>query len=149
MGKVLSKVRNQMCEVNKRGKYTAEPFLSQSFYTFSTVISGLKCSERKANCSNFHASFGGIHADSQTLRLSFKVFYLSFLRNNPDLRLSSDTWKQYTKSQEKVIKCIFSPDTDPPTKSFPSPDWKRQALSHVPVDEVGQGLNQFLSQSWF
>lgn len=147
VGKALPKVRNQMHEVNRRGKYTAEPFVSHSFYTSSTVISGLKCSERKANCSNFHAPFGGIHADSQTPRLSFKVFYLRFFRNNCDVRLSFDTWSQYTESQ--VRKCIPTPAIDPSTRSFPSPDWRRQGLSHVPVDEVGQGLNQFLSQSWF
>lgn len=104
VGKALPKVRNQMREVNRRGKYTAEPFVSHSFYTSSTVISGLKCSERKANCSNFHAPFGGIHADSQTPRLSFKVFYLRFFRNNCDVRLSFDTWSQYIESQ--VRKCI-------------------------------------------
>lgn len=145
MGKALLKVRNQMREVTRRGKYTAEPF-----YTSSTVISGLKCSERKANCSNFHPSFGGIHADSQTPR-DFPLRYftsLRFSRNNPYLRISFDTWSQHTKSQ-KMIKCILSPAIDPNTRPFPSPDWTRQDLSHKPVDEVGQGLNQFLSQSWF
>lgn len=126
MGKALPKVRNQMREVNRRGKYTAEPFVSHSFYTSSTVISGLKCSERKANCSNFHAPFGGIHADSQTPRLSFKVFYLRFFRNNCDVRLSFDTWSQHTESQ--VRKCIPTPAIDPPTRSFPQ-SWLNKAGS--------------------
>lgn len=95
MGKALPKVRNQMCEVNRRGKYTAEPF-----YTSFTVISGLKCSERKANCSNFHPSIGGIHADSQTPG-DFPLRYftsLRFSRNNPYLRISFDTWSNIPKS---------------------------------------------------
>lgn len=106
MGKAFLKIRNQMCEVNRRGKYTAESFLSQSFIhplQSSLAWNAVKGKQIAPIFMHPLEEFMLTVRHPETFLLDI-LPHSGFSENNLDLGLSFNTWSQYIKSQEKVIK---------------------------------------------